>query len=97
MNEVPVTALAAPVHKSGFLQVGNQLAHLARHVSSWMMLPGCAPLVSAFSPAFSGVRWWSERQDLNLRRLGPKPSALARLSYAPMPEPRVSHNGGVAQ
>src|SRR5438067_8464443 len=26
---------------------------------------------------------WSERQDLNLRRLGPKPSALARLSYAP--------------
>ncbi len=29
---------------------------------------------------------WSERQDLNLRRLGPKPSALARLSYAPMTE-----------
>ena len=27
---------------------------------------------------------WSERQDLNLRRLGPKPSALARLSYAPV-------------
>jgi hypothetical protein len=27
---------------------------------------------------------WSERQDLNLRRLGPKPSALARLSYAPI-------------
>jgi hypothetical protein len=26
---------------------------------------------------------WSERQDLNLRRLGPKPSALAWLSYAP--------------
>ena len=26
---------------------------------------------------------WSERQDSNLRRLGPKPSALARLSYAP--------------
>src|SRR6185369_11358141 len=29
---------------------------------------------------------WSERQDLNLRRLGPKPSALARLSYAPNAE-----------
>ena len=28
-------------------------------------------------------REWSERQDSNLRRLGPKPSALARLSYAP--------------
>ena len=28
-------------------------------------------------------RKWSERQDSNLRRLGPKPSALARLSYAP--------------
>jgi hypothetical protein len=27
---------------------------------------------------------WSERQDLNLRRLGPKPSALARLSYVPI-------------
>ena len=26
---------------------------------------------------------WSERQDLNLRRLAPKASALARLSYAP--------------
>ena len=32
---------------------------------------------------FQGKRW-SERQDLNLRRLGPKPSALARLSYAPI-------------
>src|SRR5215469_14199415 len=26
---------------------------------------------------------WSERQDLNLRRLAPKASALARLGYAP--------------
>jgi hypothetical protein len=26
---------------------------------------------------------WSERQDLNLRRLAPKASALAKLSYAP--------------
>ncbi len=26
---------------------------------------------------------WSERQDSNLRRLAPKASALARLSYAP--------------
>jgi|HubBroStandDraft_5_1064220.scaffolds.fasta_scaffold345928_2 hypothetical protein len=32
------------------------------------------------------VEEWSERQDLNLRRLGPKPSALARLSYAPIRE-----------
>ena len=31
------------------------------------------------------MKSWSERQDLNLRRLGPKPSALARLSYAPTP------------
>ena len=31
---------------------------------------------------------WSERQDLNLRRLGPKPSALAKLSYAPNHPPR---------
>jgi hypothetical protein len=28
---------------------------------------------------------WSERQDSNLRRLAPKASALARLSYAPIP------------
>ena len=28
---------------------------------------------------------WSERQDLNLRLRGPKPRALARLSYAPTP------------
>jgi len=28
---------------------------------------------------------WSERQDSNLRLRGPKPRALARLSYAPMP------------
>ncbi len=27
---------------------------------------------------------WSERQDSNLRRLAPKASALARLSYAPI-------------
>jgi Phage integrase family len=27
---------------------------------------------------------WSERQDLNLRRLAPKASALAKLSYAPI-------------
>ena len=29
------------------------------------------------------VNKWSERQDSNLRRLAPKASALARLSYAP--------------
>ena len=33
MLEIPMAALAAPVHKSGFLQVGNQLSHLARHIS----------------------------------------------------------------
>jgi hypothetical protein len=34
---------------------------------------------------------WSERQDLNLRRLGPKPSALAKLSYAPTrPRPIIA-------
>jgi hypothetical protein len=27
---------------------------------------------------------WSERQDSNLRLRGPKPRALARLSYAPI-------------
>src|SRR5438874_708471 len=31
-------------------------------------------------------RKWSERQDSNLRRLAPKASALARLSYAPIPK-----------
>src|SRR5688500_5894058 len=31
----------------------------------------------------SPKRKWSERQDSNLRRLAPKASALARLSYAP--------------
>ena len=36
--------------------------------------PGCGPLACSFSPVFSGVKWWSERQDLNLRRLGHKPS-----------------------
>jgi hypothetical protein len=34
--------------------------------------------------ALQGWKKWSERQDSNLRRLGPKPSALARLSYAPI-------------
>jgi hypothetical protein len=28
-------------------------------------------------------RWWSGREDSNLRPLGPEPSALARLSHAP--------------
>src|SRR5689334_23067243 len=32
-------------------------------------------------------RKWSERQDSNLRRLAPKASALARLSYAPTTAP----------
>jgi hypothetical protein len=40
---------------------------------------------------------WSERQDLNLRRLGPKPSALARLSYAPIAGQGISHNGALLQ
>ena len=40
---------------------------------------------------------WSERQDLNLRRLGPKPSALARLSYAPITEPALSHIPALVQ
>ena len=31
MNEVAVTALAAPIPKSGSLQIGNQVANLARH------------------------------------------------------------------
>jgi hypothetical protein len=42
-------------------------------------------------------RKWSERQDLNLRRLGPKPSALARLSYAPTTGPAVFHNARDSQ
>ena len=29
-------------------------------------------------------RFWSGRKDLNLRPLGPEPSALAKLSYAPL-------------
>jgi hypothetical protein len=40
---------------------------------------------------------WSERQDLNLRRLGPKPSALARLSYAPTTGRRIFHNDRLPQ
>lgn len=36
-------------------------------------------------PAESQGGKWSERQDSNLRLRGPKPRALARLSYAPMP------------
>ena len=44
---------------------------------------------SRFAAWFDAVKIeWSERQDLNLRRLGPKPSALARLSYAPTPRGR---------
>jgi len=33
MREIPMAAHAAPVHKSGFFQVGNQLSHFARHFS----------------------------------------------------------------
>src|SRR5690348_5511170 len=40
---------------------------------------------------------WSERQDLNLRRLAPKASALARLSYAPTRWNAIIHNGRTAQ
>ena len=51
--------------------------------------PGCntrtKPSALRFAKDSDGMQkgGWSERQDLNLRRLGPKPSALARLSYAP--------------
>jgi hypothetical protein len=31
MREIPVAAFAAPVHKTGFFQVGDQLSHFARH------------------------------------------------------------------
>jgi hypothetical protein len=46
-------------------------------------LQGAIPeaIFAGFS-GFFAVKW-SERQDLNLRRLAPKASALARLSYAP--------------
>src|SRR5437868_5584596 len=37
-----------------------------------------------------GVKKWSERQDSNLRRLAPKASALARLSYAPTRRPNIA-------
>ena len=47
---------------------------------------GAGPTIFIFR-----LKRWSERQDLNLRRLGPKPSALARLSYAPMSWLEVSH------
>jgi hypothetical protein len=33
MRKIPMAALAAPVHKPDFFQVGNQLSHLARHSS----------------------------------------------------------------
>lgn len=33
MREVPMAALAAPVHKAGLFQVGYQLSHFARHSS----------------------------------------------------------------
>jgi hypothetical protein len=33
MREIPMAALAAPVHKPDFFQVGNQLSHFARHSS----------------------------------------------------------------
>jgi hypothetical protein len=37
MNVVPMAALATPVHKTGFFQVGNQLSHFARHFSIKMV------------------------------------------------------------
>lgn len=33
MRKVPMAALAAPVHKPDFFQVGNQLSQFARHFS----------------------------------------------------------------
>ena len=44
---------------------------------------GSKSLSVTASHAESKAGKWSERQDLNLRRLAPKASALARLSYAP--------------
>jgi hypothetical protein len=43
MNVIPMAAFAAPVHKSGFFQVGNQLSHFPRHysinlVSQWFTI-----------------------------------------------------------
>ena len=39
---------------------------------------------------------WSERQDSNLRRLAPKASALARLSYAPTAAIMIARKTGGA-
>ena len=33
VREIPMTAFPAPIDKSGFFQVGNQLSHFARHFS----------------------------------------------------------------
>ena len=62
----------------------------------------CGPRVTRLPHAEEGTgvgarEEWSERQDLNLRRLGPKPSALARLSYAPTTGNEVSHKTTGAQ
>src|SRR5436190_15796372 len=43
---------------------------------------GVAGLCHALQNRKKIKRKWSERQDSNLRRLAPKASALARLSYA---------------
>jgi hypothetical protein len=58
----------------------RNLAVAYKKLSSWI----CAIVKGEKgSEGFPCKMKWSERQDLNLRRLAPKASALARLSYAP--------------
>src|SRR5213080_3872605 len=57
---------------------------------------GCALSIKQ-APGTEPGREWSERQDLNLRRLGPKPSALARLSYAPTLRAGNIHKDSLSQ
>jgi len=70
MREIPMAALAAPVHKSSIFQVGYQLSHFARHFSInvvshlskavkcgqvWRVTSGSLPMASAVSSALKCV------------------------------------------
>jgi hypothetical protein len=53
-----------------FLADGDATVRCAR------LKPPCAQTIHGFHKDFWALRKWSERQDLNLRRLAPKASAL---------------------
>ena len=75
-------------------RVGSEFRHRAGEMVGSVMSGG---LRGASSGLVARKKNWSERQDSNLRRLAPKASALARLSYAPTTAPECPRKAFIRQ